>query len=252
MRYEVTDGVAWLTINRPEARNALSKAVRDGLWDGVRRFNADEQGQGAGAHRRRGQGILRRRRPQGDGRRWRCGSRRLTSCRSSAATSRSPSRPSPRSTASRWRAGSCWRSMCDLCVAAAVGPVRDHRGQGRPRRPLGRPAAVADPAPRGDGAPAHRRPHRRPRRAERLGLVNRVVPDARLARARSGTSAAHRRQRAAVGAGGKEDRAADRRAPAPAAYDEAERIWAPVYLSEDAQEGPAAFRDKRPPAGRDA
>ena len=36
--------------------------------------------------------------------------------------------------------------------------------------------------------------------------------------------------------------------PLSAAYDEAERIWAPVYLSDDAQEGPAAFRDKRPPA----
>src|ERR1700685_1613781 len=42
VRYEVADGVAWLTINRADARNALSKAVRDGLWDGVRRFNADD------------------------------------------------------------------------------------------------------------------------------------------------------------------------------------------------------------------
>jgi enoyl-CoA hydratase/carnithine racemase len=31
------------------------------------------------------------------------------------------------------------------------------------------------------------------------------------------------------------------------AFDEAERIWEPVYLSQDAQEGPAAFRDKRTP-----
>jgi enoyl-CoA hydratase/carnithine racemase len=31
------------------------------------------------------------------------------------------------------------------------------------------------------------------------------------------------------------------------AYVEAERIWAPVYNSADAQEGPAAFRDKRTP-----
>ena len=29
--YEVRNGVAWLTINRPEARNSLNKAVRDGL-----------------------------------------------------------------------------------------------------------------------------------------------------------------------------------------------------------------------------
>lgn len=42
VRYEVTDGVAWLTIDRPEARNALSTEVRDGLWAGVHRFNADD------------------------------------------------------------------------------------------------------------------------------------------------------------------------------------------------------------------
>ena len=40
--YELADdGVAWLTINRPEARNALSKGVRDGLWAGFRRFADD-------------------------------------------------------------------------------------------------------------------------------------------------------------------------------------------------------------------
>ena len=31
------------------------------------------------------------------------------------------------------------------------------------------------------------------------------------------------------------------------ALDEADRIWEPVYLSADAQEGPRAFREKRPP-----
>ncbi len=31
------------------------------------------------------------------------------------------------------------------------------------------------------------------------------------------------------------------------AYAEAEALWEPVYLSADAQEGPAAFRDKRTP-----
>lgn len=32
-----------------------------------------------------------------------------------------------------------------------------------------------------------------------------------------------------------------------AAYDLADEIWEPVYLSDDAQEGPAAFREKRAP-----
>ena len=40
--YRVEDGVAWLTIERPEARNALNAAVREGLWAGVRRFNEDD------------------------------------------------------------------------------------------------------------------------------------------------------------------------------------------------------------------
>jgi enoyl-CoA hydratase/carnithine racemase len=31
------------------------------------------------------------------------------------------------------------------------------------------------------------------------------------------------------------------------ALDEADRIWEPVYLSADAQEGPRSFREKRPP-----
>src|SRR5256886_12040204 len=39
--YRVTNGVAWLTIERPEARNALNAAAREGLYAGVRRFNED-------------------------------------------------------------------------------------------------------------------------------------------------------------------------------------------------------------------
>ena len=67
MRYAVVRGVAWLTIDRPEARNALSKAVRDGLFAGVRRFNDDETARvlvltGAGRPR-----LLRGRGPQGNG-----------------------------------------------------------------------------------------------------------------------------------------------------------------------------------------
>jgi enoyl-CoA hydratase len=43
VRYEVTqDGIAILTIDRPEQRNALSKEVRDGLRAAWARFDADE------------------------------------------------------------------------------------------------------------------------------------------------------------------------------------------------------------------
>jgi enoyl-CoA hydratase/carnithine racemase len=40
--YGVRNGVAWVTINRPEARNSLNKAVRDGLFESVRTFNRDD------------------------------------------------------------------------------------------------------------------------------------------------------------------------------------------------------------------
>ena len=33
--------MAWVTIDREEARNALNAAVRDGLWAATRRFNDD-------------------------------------------------------------------------------------------------------------------------------------------------------------------------------------------------------------------
>ncbi len=35
--------------------------------------------------------------------------------------------------------------------------------------------------------------------------------------------------------------------PLRQAFAEAERLWEAVYLSQDAKEGPAAFRDKRTP-----
>lgn len=41
LSYEVRDGIAWLTIDRPGARNALSAAVREALWDGAHRFNGE-------------------------------------------------------------------------------------------------------------------------------------------------------------------------------------------------------------------
>ena len=39
--YQLREKVAWVTINRPEARNALNKAARDGIRAAFERFNAD-------------------------------------------------------------------------------------------------------------------------------------------------------------------------------------------------------------------
>jgi enoyl-CoA hydratase/carnithine racemase len=84
-------------------------------------------------------------------------------------------------------------------------------------------------------------------RAREVGLVNQVVPAAEL-RERTQALAERIAANAPLSV-----RAAKRTAYLPResslseAYDRAEEIWAPVYRSADAQEGPAAFRDKRPP-----
>src|ERR687887_2858667 len=41
VEYRLSEGVAWLVINRPEARNAIDRAVGEGLWAGFRAFEAD-------------------------------------------------------------------------------------------------------------------------------------------------------------------------------------------------------------------
>ncbi|MEO9151455.1 MAG: enoyl-CoA hydratase/isomerase family protein, partial [Lapillicoccus sp.] len=43
VRYEVADAAAWVTINRPEARNALNRAVRDGLREAFLAAEADDR-----------------------------------------------------------------------------------------------------------------------------------------------------------------------------------------------------------------
>ena len=84
-------------------------------------------------------------------------------------------------------------------------------------------------------------------RAYEIGLVNQVVPDAELVPGRAGAGRAHRRQRPAVGHGRQAHGLPGAAAPAGRRVRGGGRIWAPVYHSADAQEGPAAFRDKRRP-----
>jgi enoyl-CoA hydratase/carnithine racemase len=243
--YEVVDRVAWLTINRPEARNALSKDVREGLWEGAHRFVGDDAAAVL---------VL-----TGTGEKAFCAGGDL---KEMAETSLEVPPPDflpqfgrnieiekPTIAAVNgvaFAGGFLLAQQCDLVVAAeharfAVSEVKVGRGSpwAAPLSWLVPPRVALEILLTGDPIAAHR--------AREVGLVNHVVPAAELAR--------HTQELARRIAGNAplSVRAGKRTAylsadhPRAEAYERAEEIWAPVYRSADAQEGPAAFRDKRTP-----
>jgi enoyl-CoA hydratase/carnithine racemase len=243
--YEVVRGVAWLTIDRPEARNALSRAVRQGLWDGVRRFNDDDSAKvlvltGAGDKAFCAGGDLKEMAEEGlevpppdflpqFGRNIEVDKPTIAAVNGVA-----------------FAGGFLLAQMCDLCVAgesARFGVTEVKVGRGAPwAAPL--PLLIGTRAAMeilltGDPVDAVR--------AERVGLVNRVVPDADL---RESVQVLAERIAAnaplSVAAAKKTVRLVAETSLS-AAFEQAERLWEPVYTSRDAKEGPAAFRDKRAP-----
>jgi enoyl-CoA hydratase/carnithine racemase len=245
VRYEVVRGVAWLTIDRPEARNALSKAVREGLFDGVRRFNTDDEAKVL---------VL-----TGAGDRAFCAGGDLKEMADTTLTVPPPdflpqfgrnidiAKPTIAAVNGvAYGGGFLLAQNCDLCVAAesarfAITEVKVGRGSpwAAPLSWLVPPRVAMQILLTGDPISAAR--------AYEVGLVNEVVPDAELVPAVQALA-----ERIAANAP-LSVMAAKRTAYLSAhhqladAFVEAERIWEPVYHSADAQEGPAAFRDKRAP-----
>lgn len=243
--YEVQNGVAWLTINRPEARNALSAAVREGLFEGVHRFNRDDDARvlvltGAGDKAFCAGGDLKEmgetalKVPPPDflpvlGRNVEVAKPTIAAVNGVA-----------------YAGGFLLAQMCDLCIAVdtarfAVTEVKVGRGSpwAAPLPWLIPPRVALELLLTGDPLSAGR--------AHEVGLVNEVVPAPEL---RSTVQALG--ERIAANAPLSVE-AAKRTAYLSAnhsiheAYEQADRIWEPVYLSEDAQEGPRAFREKRRP-----
>jgi enoyl-CoA hydratase/carnithine racemase len=244
VHYAVEGGVAWLVIDRPEARNAINRAVGEGLWDGFRRFEADPAAAvlvltGAG-------GAF-------------CAGADLKEMAALAMTvpprdmaphlGRNLQVTKPVVAAVNGVAlggGFLLAMMCDLCVAASsarFGITEARWGRGAPwAAPLPwlvPPRVALELLLTGEPIDA--------RRAHEVGLVNRVVPDAAL-RQEAGRLAAAvaanaplsvRAAKAMVQAAAGRD--------LDAAIDEGWRLFEPVYRSEDAQEGPRAFLEKRPP-----
>ncbi len=245
VRYEVVRRVAWLTIDRPAARNALSAEVRRGLSEGFERFAGD--GDAAVL-------VL-----TGTGDKAFCAGGDLREMADTGLTVPPPDFvPQPGRTVQltkpvvaavngiAYGGGFLLAQQCDLVLAAeharfAVSEAKLGRGApwAAPLSWLIPPRVAMQLLVTGDPISAQR--------AHEVGLVNEVVPAARLhdaaqslgeriaANAPLSVAAAKATVRLMA-----QPRFAD-------AYAEAEALWEPVYLSADAQEGPVAYRDKRTP-----
>jgi enoyl-CoA hydratase/carnithine racemase len=245
--YEVSDGLAWLTLNRPDARNALNAELRAALWDAFRRFAADEDARVA---------IVRGRGPVfcagGDLKEMADTSLRVPPPDYMPHLQRTLTLEKPVIAAVQGGAfggGFLLAQMADLCIAAhdaqfAIAEARWGRGA---------PWAASLPWLIPPRAALELLLLARPlsaTRAYELGLVNRLAAPAELdtlaqevgatiaANAPLSVAAAKRMVYATAGAS-----LAD-------AFAAADAFFEPAYLSEDAQEGPRAFREGREPHWR--
>jgi enoyl-CoA hydratase/carnithine racemase len=243
--YENKGQVAVITINQPDRRNALSAAVRQGLFDAWDRFEKDDVAKVA---------IL-----TGTGEKAFCAGMDLKEA--SATALKVPprglvpvigdnvhvSKPTIAAVNGVAFAGGWLISqMCDLCVAA------DHATFGITEVKVGRGTPWAAPL-------IHMLPQRimmeilltgAPITAQRLyeiGYVNKVVPLADLM-----TEALKLADQIAANApltvrACRKTVYLSTEMGRSAALDSARNVFEPVYMSEDAQEGPRAFAEKRPP-----
>lgn len=245
IRFEAVDGIAIVTIDRPQARNAINPGVIDGLRQAWIRLEGDDTLRA---------GIL-----TGSGDKAFCAGMDLKVAASTGL--RVPPRDlfpvlgdvvhtsKPVIAAVNgvaYAGGFLFAQMCDLCIAA------DHAQFGITEAKVGRGMPWAAPL-------AHMLPQRvmmellltgapmSAQRAYELGYVNAVVPLAQLrdkALEMARTIAANapltvKAARELVYLSTEMGRSAGLRA----AY----HLFESVYLSEDAQEGPRAFAEKRAP-----
>jgi enoyl-CoA hydratase/carnithine racemase len=247
VHYELADGVATIVMDRPDAKNALNRALREGLWAAFRRFVAEDAAlvavlasvgdvfcAGADLKEMAALGL---RVPPPDflpqlG-------RNLHTDKPVIAAVQGPA----------YAGGFALAQMCDLCVAAddarfAITEAKWSRGApwAAPLPWLIPPRVALELIVTAEPLGAER--------AREIGLVNRVVPRARL------LEEAQALARVIAKNAPLSVRAAKRMVYAVAgasladALEEGDRVWESVYESEDAQEGPRAFREKRAPVWR--
>jgi enoyl-CoA hydratase/carnithine racemase len=243
--YQVRNGVAWLTINRPEARNSMNRAVREGLFDGVRTFNDDAAAKVL---------VL-----TGAGDKAFCAGGDLKEMSETELTippvdfvpqfGRNIIVDKPTIAAVNgvaFAGGFLLAQTCDLCVASttakfAITEVKVGRGS-----PWAAPLPTMIPRRiamelvlTGAALPA--------RRAYEIGFVNRLAEPGELVSVTQALAESIAANAPLSVAAGKRTVALSAEFPLSEAYERAEGIWAPVYLSADAQEGMRAFAQKRTP-----
>ena len=249
MRYEVHDGVAWLTMCRPEARNALDAALRSALWQALRRFRDDNTARVA---------VL-----AGEGEVFCAGGDLREMADTSMTTPPADYLPQlnrnlildkPVIAAVQGAAlggGFLLAQSADLCVAtedAVLGIPEARWGRGAPwAAPLPwlvPPRVALEMLLTGEPLTASR--------AYDLGLVNAIARRAELLDV-AGALAARIAANAPLSVrAGKEMVYLAAGVEPETAFERAEAAFAPVYVSADAQEGPRAFRERRTPAWRGA
>ncbi|MCY0878481.1 MAG: enoyl-CoA hydratase-related protein [Firmicutes bacterium] len=243
--YECKAGIAYLTLNRPERRNALSRAVREGLRDGFLRFDHDESAQVL---------II-----TGQGRDAFCAGADLKEMAEEAIGI--PGRDfMPILNRNMWvtkpviaavngaalGGGFLLAMMCDLAVAsteATFGMPEAKWSRGAPWSvPLNWmiPQRVwMEMALTGEPISAER--------AYAIGLVNRVVPAEQLMAAAEELAQKIRDNAPLTVAATRRMIYLTTEMGRTAAWDVADALFEPVYASEDALEGPRAFKERRRP-----
>jgi enoyl-CoA hydratase/carnithine racemase len=242
--YELRDEVAWLTLNRPQARNALNEALREALREAFARFAADPGARVA---------ILRGAGPSfcagADLKEMAASELRIPPPGWIPHLQREASIDKPVIAAVQGSAlagGFLLAQMADLCVAAedaqfGISEARWGRGA-----PWAAPLPSMIPARVALELLIVAQPISA-RRAYELGLVNRVVPAAELDDAAAELAAAIVANAPLSVAAGKRMVREIVGLPLEQAFAHADEIYAAAYLSEDAQEGPRAFGERRAP-----
>jgi enoyl-CoA hydratase/carnithine racemase len=243
--YEVRDDIAWLTINRPEARNALNKAVRDGIREKAQAFADDPDAQvliitAAGDKAFSAGGDLKEMADV----QMRIPPRDLFVYFNRSLSTDKPIIAAVNGIA--YAGGFLLAQMCDLVICA------DHATFAITEAKVGRGAPWAAPlawmiGPRvamellTTGLPMTAQ------RAHEVGFINKVVPAADL------LDEAGKLARTIADNAPLSVRAGKRLVYASASlgyhdmFEEAHRIFEPAYLSDDGLEGPRAFKEKRKP-----